>query len=111
MNFVNPLFWMIPKVLKKLEETQCRATIIAPRWTSQHWFRKLVQLSVGPLTRILNTSYSCIQVISKPEPRKIQAGNYMPGKFVGSKTVYGRMVKSQCKINENYMGRINTKCL
>ena len=46
MNYCNPPFWMIGKVLDKIENSQAEATLIAPKWKARRWFAKLKKLTV-----------------------------------------------------------------
>ena len=69
-NFINLLFWLIPKILKEVTQTKCVATIIAPHWPSQPWFRKLQQMSVDYPVRIPNHPNVMLRRIAVPEPMK-----------------------------------------
>ena len=53
-NFVNCPFRIIPRVLQVLQTQQAEATIIAPEWPGQHWFKKLCQMSVCPPVKLPN---------------------------------------------------------
>ena len=44
-NYVNAPFALIPKVLQIVKE-QAVATIIAPKWPAQTWYRDLVSMTV-----------------------------------------------------------------
>jgi hypothetical protein len=47
-NFVNPPFRLIGKILHVIEAQGAHATLIAPYWPAQPWFRKLQMLSIAP---------------------------------------------------------------
>lgn len=53
-NFVNPPFRLISKVLNVIEAQEATATIIAPYWPNQVWFRRLQRMAVCPPIRIPN---------------------------------------------------------
>ena len=69
-NFINLPFWLIPKILKKVTQTKYVATIIAPHWPSQPWFRKLQQMSVDYPVRIPNHPNIMLRRVAVPEPMK-----------------------------------------
>jgi len=69
-NYVNAPFRLIPEVLKVVSEQKATATIIAPWWPAQPWFRKLRHLSVSPPLKLPNTCRA-FQAMNKdiiPEP-------------------------------------------
>ncbi len=41
-NYVNPPFRLIGKILQVIETQGAYATLIAPYWPAQSWFRKLL---------------------------------------------------------------------
>ena len=45
-NYVNPPFWLIPRVLQLIKSQKCEATVIAPWWPGQSWFRTIIQMSI-----------------------------------------------------------------
>jgi len=51
-NYVNPPFRLLSQVLDKIILSKSRATVIAPFWPGQTWFRKLMDLVVCPPIRI-----------------------------------------------------------
>ena len=46
-NFVNCPFFLIPKVLRVVSDQKAEATIKAPKWPAQTWYRKLLRMSFG----------------------------------------------------------------
>ena len=46
LNYIFPPFSMLTRVLGKLEADQAEAILIAPYWTTQSWFPKMLQLLV-----------------------------------------------------------------
>ena len=69
-NYVNPPFWIIPRILKTLVGQKASATLIAPWWPAQPWFRELVNMTVDWPVPIPNTVQVIQQVLACPEPRK-----------------------------------------
>lgn len=47
MNFVNAPFHLIPRVLQLIRTQQAEATVIAPWWPAQPWFRDLLTMAVA----------------------------------------------------------------
>ena len=45
--YMFPPFSLIPRVLRKIEEDQAEAILIAPLWTTQYWFPGLMRLLVN----------------------------------------------------------------
>lgn len=70
MNFVNAPFFLIPRVLQVVREQRAEATIIAPKWPAQVWFRDLVRMSVSAPIRLKNNGQTFVRLLSLPEPRK-----------------------------------------
>ena len=52
VNFVNCPFRLIPQVLDIIQTQEAEATLIAPYWPGQPWFRRLQQMSLELLLRI-----------------------------------------------------------
>ena len=48
VNFVNPPFRLIPQVLKTVNNQSARATLIAPYWPGQVWFKLLESMTTRP---------------------------------------------------------------
>ena len=69
-NFVNCPFFLIPKVLRVVSDQKAEATIIAPKWPAQTWYRKLLRMSTSAPLRIKLDWRSITQTISVPEPLK-----------------------------------------
>ena len=71
MNFCNPPFHLIQKILTVLEAQSAEATIIAPWWPAQTWSRKLKQMSVDYPIEIPNVRAAMwTQGVTVPEPQK-----------------------------------------
>lgn len=68
MNYVNAPFRLLDRVLEVVCTQQAEATIIAPWWPGQTWFRQLRELSVIPPIRIPNNTKSFKFMGSIPEP-------------------------------------------
>lgn len=69
-NFVNPPFWMLGRILHLVREQQVCATVIAPRWPGQRWFRLLKQMSVDQPIFIRNTEHNFFNSRVRAEPCK-----------------------------------------
>ena len=63
MNFVNPPFRLIPRVLDIVEAQGAEATLIAPLWPGQPWMTRLRRLSVAPPIRLPPVTRTCIPVL------------------------------------------------
>lgn len=57
-NYCLPPFHLIGRLLDTIVEQKALATVIAPRWTGQTWFKKLQQMTVCPPIQIPNTKYT-----------------------------------------------------
>ena len=90
MNFVNPPFRLLPKVLRLISNQQVCATVIAPYWPSQTWFRTLLQMSQAPPLRIPNTRRSIRRLSGPPEPLKNHRWKIYAWKLCG-KQGYNKM--------------------
>ena len=70
-NFVNPPFALLNRVLDTIVTHKAYATIIAPRWTSQPWFRKLQNILIAQPLRIPNNANTFRHMgNSTQEPRR-----------------------------------------
>ena len=69
-NFVNPPFWMIPRLLKTIKTQRASATLVAPWWPAQTWFQDLVQMMIDWPISIPNSSRVVQRILAKPEPQK-----------------------------------------
>ena len=63
MNFVNPPFRLIPRVLDLVEAQRAEATLIAPLWPGQPWMTRLRRLCVAPPIRLPPVKRTCIPVL------------------------------------------------
>ena len=71
VNFVNPPFRLLPKVVDIIQNTQCEATVIAPYWPAKPWFYKLKQMAVHPPLKLPKPRQMCIPCLKTvPEPVK-----------------------------------------
>jgi hypothetical protein len=68
LNFVNAPFRLLGKVLEVVTMQRAEATVIAPWWPGQTWFRKLQSMSVMTPFRIPNKKQSFMYMGSTPEP-------------------------------------------
>ena len=51
-NFVNPPFRLIPRILHKVQQDQAEATLIAPWWPGQPWFKTLLAMTTATPWRV-----------------------------------------------------------
>ena len=51
-NFVNPPIRLLDKVLDVIQQQKAHATVIAPWWPAQTWFKDLHKMSVSPPIRV-----------------------------------------------------------
>ena len=71
MNFVNPPFRLIPKILTLIQQQKVEATIIAPWWPAQPWFKTLQRLSISNPLRLPHSIRTFIPMVPVcPEPLK-----------------------------------------
>ena len=68
VNFVNPPFRLLTRCLNLIQDQKAKATIIAPMWPAQPWFRKLVRMSIATPIRIPNSPKYICQLSGLPEP-------------------------------------------
>ena len=72
-NFVNPPFWLLPRVLQLIHDQKVCATVIAPKWTGQLWYRLLQKMLVAePLQLQQIPGMFLMKGNSIPEPTKNQ---------------------------------------
>ena len=69
-NFINAPFWMLGKIIKKLKKDQAQATVIAPKWPAQTWYRDLIELSISHLIQLKNCPRIMLKKAGIPEPLK-----------------------------------------
>ncbi len=67
-NFVCPPFRLIPKILRVLQAQRARATLVAPWWPGQPWFRMLCRMCLVPPIRIPNNPKTFLSLGTVPEP-------------------------------------------
>lgn len=70
INCVNPPFRLIPKILQIIIQQRATATLIAPWWPAQPWFRTLQDLAVEPPIRLCNHRGIFVKPGVTPEPCK-----------------------------------------
>ena len=63
LNFVNPPFRLIPRVLDVVEAQRAEATLIAPLWPGQPWMARLRRLSVAPPLRLPPVTRCCVPLL------------------------------------------------
>ena len=86
-NFVNAPFCLMDKVVDTIIYQNALATVIAPWWPGQVWFRKLMHLSVAPPMRIPNHPSSFHHAgVNHPEPLRNRAWKLYAWKVFGGKT-------------------------
>lgn len=85
-NYVNPPFCLIPRVLDVVEKQQAHATLIAPVWKAQTWFRRLLKMTVSPPLQLPN-SHNIFRAMSValPEPRRNRKWKICAWRIYGGK--------------------------
>lgn len=64
--YIFPPFCLIPRILQKIQEEQCTAVLVAPRWPTQTWWPKLMsQLIAQPM--LLPKTKTTLTLPSDPE--------------------------------------------
>ena len=69
-NYVNPPFWLIPKMLSTLVTQKATATIIAPWWPAQPWCQEMLKLAIDLPVIVPNNPKAVQRVLARPEPWK-----------------------------------------
>lgn len=69
-NFVNPPFALIPRILSLIKQQQAVATLIAPKWISQPWYRELIDMLIDQPLRLPISHRTVIAIGPKQEPFK-----------------------------------------
>lgn len=67
-NYVNAPFRLMSKVLDIIEQQQAEATVIAPLWPAQPWYRRLVNLSITTPLKLPINHRTVWSVSNKVEP-------------------------------------------
>ena len=68
-NFVNPPFRLLGRVVQLLKQQKATATLVAPWWQAQPWFRELMNMSIAPPFRLPNHTAAFLPVGRRlPEP-------------------------------------------
>ena len=67
-NFINPLFCLIHKVLKKVQKEKTEVVIIAPDWPSQPWYPLMKMMLKDRPVKMPRKAL--LRVSSRPEPKK-----------------------------------------
>jgi len=80
-TFTNPPFALLHWVTKQLCQQGATATIIAPKWTSQPWYKELKRMAVAPPIR-LPMSKQTLVTTGRAEQHKTQDGRLTLEKYV-----------------------------
>ena len=84
-NFVNPPFRLLSKVIQKIINSKATATVIAPWWPAQPWFKTLQKMAVYAPIKLPQANRVCIPVTQyKPEPLKNYKWDIYAWKVSGS---------------------------
>lgn len=71
LNFVNPPFRLLSKVLQHIKQTEAEATVIAPHWPAKIWHRQLLEMAVCPPLKLPQPTKMCVPCLNQtPEPMK-----------------------------------------
>ena len=86
MNFVNPPFRLLPKVLQHITQSKAEATVIAPYWPAAIWHQKLVKMAVTHPLKLPKAAKMCVPCLDqKPEPMKNRKWNLYAWRISGAK--------------------------
>lgn len=66
LYFGFPPFSLLGRVLQKLEEDRARMVLVAPLWTTQHWFPKMLRLLTST-PRILPNLQQLLYLPNRPQ--------------------------------------------
>ena len=86
MNFCNPPFWLIPKVLRTVVKQGAEATLIAPLWKGQHWTKRLKELSICPPLLLKNCPGMFYNRLTVAEPCKNRSWKIFAWRISGRKS-------------------------
>ena len=85
-NYVNPPFRLLNRVLDVVQMQEASATVIAPVWPAQSWFRRLVTMSVQPPIPVPNRENAILQIGPKiPEPLRNRLWRLYAWRICGTK--------------------------
>ncbi|MES9880717.1 MAG: reverse transcriptase domain-containing protein [Sedimenticola sp.] len=105
VNFVNAPFRLIPKVIDLVQNQSASATLIAPHWPNQTWYRKLQAMSVRPPIRIPNSRHAVQHFGQKPEPLKNRRWKIYAWKISGNRNCVVRDGRRQPQIGYQCAGQ------
>ena len=84
-NFINAPFRMIGPIIDKIQTEDATATIIAPRWPAQQWYKKLQQMASRAPIPIPNNEHAIIKMSGTPEPLRNRKWKLYAWKICGKK--------------------------
>ena len=87
-NFINPPFFLLDRVVNKVIADRALATVVAPWWPNQPWFRKLKSLSVAAPLELPNTERIMLHCVSRPEPLKNFHWKILAWKICGDSSLH-----------------------
>ena len=90
-NFINPPFWMLNKVVRKIKEDHAEATVIAPYWKAQPWFQEIQKMCVAVPLRIRICNRMMLKRGGIPEPMKNPRWKLFAWRISGDKS-YQRVI-------------------
>ena len=67
-NFVNAPFRLIPRIVRIIREQRADATLLAPWWPAQSWFRELLEMSIRPPLRLPNLKHMFLRSTHTTKP-------------------------------------------
>ena len=70
INFVNPPFRLLNRVLDVIINQRAQATIIAPWWPSQTWFNRLLDILISPPLKLPHSPRCFLRMGACPESLK-----------------------------------------
>ena len=81
MNWNFPPTMLIPSVLNKIRQSQCRIVLIAPLWPQQAWFSEVLQLLVSAPVHLPIFPNLLTQAKGKFQHKTSQRSTFTPGSY------------------------------
>ena len=82
-NFINPPWCLLQNVKDKIIKEKVWATIRAPVWPGQHWYQKLLKITVGNPIYLPKDRRTLVYMGAKPEPNWNKHWNIAAGRVFG----------------------------
>ena len=97
MNFANPPFRLLHRVLHLIQDQGAQATVIAPWWPSQPWFKLLENMSIAIPIRLPNTHKAIRRLSGLPEPLRNKQWRIYAWRVSGLKNLHKMASRHECR--------------